>query len=158
MSPSVSVSFDCTPLRSIARWDVPLDLAPEKQESRARMRQAAGRHGLHNSYYLSNGNCEFHLTSDPEVGWLVFRFEGIVLTDPDDRFTRLLDLSVELDGAVCDWLTAAAVAWFRETVVQAVRTEFDRYTESSDPQRTRQRLEHVELEMVGCGGFVGMGV
>jgi hypothetical protein len=158
MSHSVSISFDCTPLRSIARWDVPLDVAPDQEENRARMRRAAERHGLHNSYYLSKGYCEFHLTNDPDVGWLAFRFEGTVLTDPHDHRTRALDLSVELDGAVCDWLTASAVEWFRETVVQAVRTEFDRYIDSSDPERTRQRLEHVEVEMVGCGGFVGMGV
>jgi hypothetical protein len=158
MSPSVSISFDCTPLRSIARWDDPLDVAPGQQEILARMRRAAQRHGLHNSYYLSNGNCEFHLTNDPEIGLLAFRFEGTVLTDPHDCQTHLLDLSVELDGAVCDWLTASAVAWFRETVVQAVRTEFNRYIQSSDLERTRQRLENVEAEMVGCGGFVGMGV
>ncbi len=158
MSDSVSVSFDCTPLRSVARWDVPPDAPPGEREDHARLRRAAKRHGLHNSYYLSNGYVEFHLTNDPEVGLLAFRFDGSILTDSQDRRTRLLDLSVELDGAACDWLTASAVEWFRATVVQAVRTDFDRYIESRDLERTRQRVERVEMEMVNCGGFVGMDV
>jgi hypothetical protein len=158
MSTPVAVSFECTPLRSIARWDVAPDVALVQQRDLARMRRAAQRHGLHNSYYLSNGYCEFRLTNDPEVGLLAFRFEGTVLTDPDDRRTRSLDLSVELDAGVCEWLTASAVDWFRETVIQAVRVEFDRYIDSGDLAPGRQRLERIEAEMVNCGGFVGMGV
>ena len=156
MSQSVSVSFDCTPLRTIARWDAPPDVAP--QENHGRLRRAAECHGLYNSYYLSNGSCEFHLTNDAEVGLLAFQFEGTVLTDAHDQRTQWLDLSVELSGTVCDWLTAEALEWFRKTVVQAVRIEFDLYIASSDPERTRQRLEHVEAEMVSCRGFIGMGV
>ncbi len=156
MSQSVSVSFDCTPLRSIARWDGPPDVA--LQDNHVRLRRAAEWNGLYNSYYLSNGSCEFHLTNDAEVGLLEFRFEGTVLTDAHDQRTQWLDLSVRPGGSVCDWLTAAALEWFRTTVIQAVRIEFDLFLASSDPQRTRQRLEHVEAEMVSCRGFVGMGV
>ena len=158
MSTPVSVSFECTPLRSIARWGLSPDATPDQQEGLARLRKAAQRHGLHNSYYLSKGRCEFHVTSDPQVGLLVFRFEGTVLTDPHDRRTRTLDLQVELDAAVCEWLTAPAVEWFRETVVQAVRVEFDRYIDSGDLEAARQRLERTEAEMLRGGGFTGMDV
>ena len=158
MSTPVAVSFECTPLRSIARWDAPPDVAPDQQEDLARLRRAAERHGLHNSYYLSHGYCEFHLTNDPEIGLLAFRFEGTVLTDSHDRRTRSLDLHVELDADVCEWLTASAVEWFRETVLQAVRIEFDRYINSGDQAPARRRLERVEAEVASCGGFVGMGV
>ena len=158
MSEPVHVSFDCTPLRSIARWDVPPDVLPGEEEDRTRLRRAAERHGLHNSYYLSNGYCEFHLTNDPNIGMLAFRFEGSVLTDSEDRRTSFLDLAVELDGAVCDWLTVLAVEWFQATVVQAVRAEFDRYIENSDLERTRQRARRVEMEIEHCHGFVGMDV
>ena len=158
MNTPVAVSFECTPLRSIARWDVSPDVTPDQRADIARLRRAAERHGLHNSYYLSNGHCEFHLTNHPEVGLLAFRFEGTILTDPRDRRTRSLEISVELDAEVCDWLTPSAIEWFRETVVQAVRIEFDRYIDSGDPARASQRLERIEAEMVSGGGFVGMGV
>jgi hypothetical protein len=158
MGTSVSISFECKPLRSITRWDVPLDAAEEQQQAQARVRQAAQRHGLHNSYYLSNGFCECHLTNDPAVGLLVFRFEGTVLTDQNDRRTHSLDLHVQLDAEICDWLTAPAVEWFRESVRQAVRVEFDHYIESRDLERARQRLDHIEADMVDCGGFVAVGV
>ena len=128
---SFSLCFLCLyAVAVIARWDAPLDVGP--QDDHIRLRLAAERHGLHNSYYLSNGYCEFHLTNDAEVGLLAFRFHGTVLTDPRDQRTHSLDLSVDLSGAVCDWLTAAALEWFRATVVQAVRIEFDRYIASSD--------------------------
>jgi hypothetical protein len=158
MSTPVAVSFECTPLRSIARWGVSPDVTPDQQEALARLRKAAQRHGLHNSYYLSSGHCEFHLTNDPQVGLLAFRFEGTVLTDPHDRRTRALDLHVELAAEVCEWLTASAVRWFRETVVQAVRVEFDRYIDSGDLEAARQRLARIEAEMADGGGFAGMGV
>ena len=52
--------------------------------------------GLHNSYYLHHASCVFHLTNDPRVGMLEFRFEGTVLTDAEDRSAIESDLEVEL--------------------------------------------------------------
>ena len=52
MSNFVDISFDCLPLRSVPRFDTPLDDAPpETVEFGRRVRQAVAKHGQFNSYY-----------------------------------------------------------------------------------------------------------
>ena len=121
------ISFDCLPLHCVSRLDPPLDLLPECQTQYARIRRALEVYGPQNSYYLSSGVCEFRLSSDPAVGTLVFAFEGTVLTNADDSRTQFCQLYVDLKEAACDWLTPAALEWFRESVARAVAVEFDRY-------------------------------
>jgi len=147
------------PLRSVPRFDVPLDDAgPEVVEFSKRVRRAATKHGQYNTYYLHNAQCVFHLTNDEKIGMVGFRFEGTVLTDTDDLKTLGCDLAIELAAEVCDWLTAGAVAWLKETVVHAVRVEFDRYIRAGDLERTIQRLEKLRAESDAQGGFMGMGL
>jgi hypothetical protein len=154
----VEISFDCLPLRSIGRFDVPLDASPELAAFCERVKHAAAKHGLHNSYYLHHAKCIFHLTNDPQHGVLEFQFEGTVLTDPEDRRTLRCDLHAELRHETCDWLVQPVVAWFAETVSQAVRVEFDRYIAAGDLQRTVQRAEQIQAESDARGGFMGMGL
>ena len=118
MSRHVDIAFDCVPLRSIARFDVPLDAAPELVAFSKRVRLAMAKHGVHNAYYLHRAACTFHLTNDEQLGTVTFRFEGAMLTDSADMKTIACDLDVELQAVVCDWLTADAVAWLAETVRQ----------------------------------------
>ena len=159
MSNFVDISFDCLPLRTIPRFDSPLDdTTPEAEEFARRVRRAVNKHGQFNSYYLYDAQCVFHLTNDEKVGMVAFRFEGTVLTNSDDLKTRDCDLEVELAGEACDWLTADAVAWLRESVSHAVRVEFDRYIHAGDLQRTIQRLEKLRAESDARGGFLGMGL
>ena len=158
MNHCVDITFDCLPLRSIGRFDVPIDASPEYEALAVRVRQAAEKHGLHNSYYLHNAKCVFHLTSDPEFGMLEFRFDGTVLTDPDDQATLRCDLSVQLQRETCDWLTAPVVEWFVETVTWAVQVEFDRYIAAGDLQKTIQRMENLQTDSDAHGGFLGMGL
>ena len=87
-----------------------------------------------------------------------FRFEGTVLTDPNDRKTIACDLLVELEKETCDWLTAPAVDWLKETVSEAVKIEFDRYIEAGDLQKTIQRIERLQAEADARGGYMGMGL
>jgi hypothetical protein len=155
---NVSISFDCTPLRSIERWDIPLDASYEFRERCRRMQRAIEVHGAHNSYYLFNGLCEYHLTNDADVGALAFAFEGTLLTDGEDLRTLFAQLHVELQSETCDWLSRAVIAWYRETVTRAVMIEFDRYIASRDRSQTRMRLEAIELHCNTQGGFVGMGL
>ena len=89
---------------------------------------------------------------------LEFRFEGTVLTDPEDQETLRCDLRCDLHEETCDWLTQPVVAWFGETVSQAVRVEFDRYIAAGDLQRTLKRAEQTEAESDAQGGFKGMGL
>lgn len=154
----VEITFDCFPLRSVGRFDVPLDASPAEEALSARMRRAAEKHGLHNSYYLCNARCVFHLTNDDQVGMIEFAFEGTVLTDADDRKTLACDLNVELRREVCHWLTAPVVRWFSETVAEAVKVEFNRYIAAGDLQKTIQRQQRLQAESDAQGGFLGMGL
>jgi hypothetical protein len=47
--PAVAITFDCTPLRSVPRLDIPLDASPVYRARLERMQQAVGRHGLRNT-------------------------------------------------------------------------------------------------------------
>ena len=158
MSSHVDIAFDCTPLRSIGRMDVPLDASPAFEALCERIKEAAQRHGLHNTYYLHNARCTYLLTNDQRIGMLEFGFEGTMLTDTEDRKTLHADLQVELLRDTCEWLTEPIVTWFRETVTRALIVEFDRYIEAGDLGRTIQRLEAIEAESDAHGGFLGMGL
>lgn len=158
MNPPVEITFDCLPLRSVGRVDIPLDASPAFQALCQRIREAVARHGLFNTYYLHNARCVYHLTNDSQVGMMEFSFEGTVLTDAEDRKTVRADLAVELRREVCDWLTEPVVAWFRETVGRAVMVEFDRFIAAGDLARTVERMARIEAESDAHGGFLGFGL
>ena len=92
----VEISFDCLPLRSIGRLDVPLDASPKYQALCHRIKTAMEKHGSLNAYYLYNARCVFHLTNHSQLGMLQFSFEGTVLTDAEDLHAKSSDLMVEL--------------------------------------------------------------
>ncbi len=154
----VQIEFDCLPLRSLPRFDAPPDATPRQEALALSIRQAVHKHGTHNTFYLYNARCVFHLTNDPNVGMLEFGFHGTVLTDADDLAAQSCDLEVELNRDVCDWITTPVVDWFRETVSRAVQVEFDRYIAAGDLQKTVERMERLAVEMDAGGGFVGMGL
>ena len=158
MAQPVEISFDCLPLRSLGRLDVPLDGSPGLRAQAERVQKAIRTHGLHNTYYLHHARCVFHLTSDPAVGMIEFRFEGTVLTDEQDSRAVRCDLDVGLVGETCDWLTEPIVSWFRETVCRAVLVEFDRFIAAGDLKRTIERLARLEAESDARAGFLGMGL
>lgn len=152
----VDIQFDCLPLRSVARWDPPLDASPELHDFYLRLKQAHVTHGAHNTYYLHHAQCIYRLTNAADIGRLEFRFEGVVLTDQADRQTVGSDLRVELVRDTCTWITQPVVAWFCETVEHAVRVEFDRYIQAGDLDRTRQRIAELEKRSDQSEGFLGM--
>lgn len=154
----IDITFDCLPLRSVRRLDVPIDASPEYEELVTGIRQATEKHGLHNTYYLYQAKCIFRLTNDPDVGMIEFRFDGTVLTDPDDRETHGCDLRVELQRETCDWLTEPVVEWFAETVTRAVQVEFDRFIAAGNLEKTIERMEKLQAESDTHGGFLGMGL
>ena len=152
----VEIEFDCLPLRSIGRVDVPLDASPKYQQFCQRVQAAMEKHGAHNAYYLHNARCRFHLTNHPELGLLEFRFEGTLLTDASDTRSAHADLEVSLERETCAWLTEPIVQWFQDTVRRAVLVEFDRYIEAGDLEKTRQRIATLQAASDEAGGFVGM--
>jgi hypothetical protein len=156
MARSADISFDCLPLRSIGRTDIPLDASPAFRARCERILEALARHGAHNTYFLYNAACVFHLSNQPDFGTIEFRFEGTALTDETDRKTLLCDLHVELVRETCDWLTEPVVAWFTATVPIVVRVEFDQYIAAGDLKQTVARIERLRSETDQQGGFVGM--
>jgi hypothetical protein len=152
----VDITFDCLPLRSVGRLDVPIDASPKFRELCTRVKAAIEKHGSHNTYYLYNARCIYHLVNADDTGVAEFRYEGVVITDPEDRRTKRCDLQVELLRETCDWLTEPVVQWFRETVTQAVAVEFDRYIEAGDLEQAKNRIEQVQAASDEAGGYLGM--
>jgi hypothetical protein len=156
MSQWVEITFDCLPLRSVGRLDIPIDASPKYRQRCESIKQALEKHGSHNSYYLYNAQCIYHLVNHPEQGAVHFKVEGTVLTDDGDCTTKLCDLHVELVRETCDWLSEPIVEWFAETVTQSIRVEFDRYIEAGDLAAAQKRIEKLQAESEAAGGFLGM--
>lgn len=151
----VEIAFRCLPLRSVTSFALPVDASAEMEQIYRNLRAAAQKHGLHNSYYLYDGSCIFHLTNHDQIGTITFSFAGAVLTDADDLHTLRSDLEVQLTGEVCEWLVAPVVDWFADTVRVAVKVEFDRFIAAGDLQKTIQRLEQLQAASDAQGGFLG---
>lgn len=152
----VEITFDCLPLRTITRLDIPLDASPKYRARCERILAALEKHGKHNAYYLYNASCVYHLVNSATTGLLQFTFEGTVLTDESDLRTQLVDVHVELAGETCDWLTEPVRHWFLESVRRAVAMEFDRYIAAGDLERARERVARIQSASDDAGGFVGM--
>ena len=76
MNQWVEISFDCLPLRSVGRLDIPLDASPKYRERCLRVKAALEKHGSHNTYFLYNAQCIYRLTNRDDVGMIQFTFEG----------------------------------------------------------------------------------
>jgi Fe-S cluster assembly iron-binding protein IscA len=152
----VDISFDCMPLRSMARLDPPLDASPALVAKYDRIKEAIAEHGTYNTYFLHNAVCRFFVTNDPAHGMIAFRFEGVVFTDEEDSRARQASLRVTLDKETCPWLEQHVVKWFEETVTQAVVVEFNRFIGAGDAEQTKKRKEQMERALEARGGFVGM--
>lgn len=156
MGPYVDISFDCLPLRSVGRLEIPADASPKFRARCAGIQEALAKHGSHNSYYLYNAQCTFHLTNETEVGVIQFAFDGTLLTDDADERSRRCDLRVELKRETCDWLTEPIVEWFRETVSHAVAVEFNRFIAAGDLAKTVARIQALQAQSDAREGFLGM--
>jgi len=155
---AVAIEFECTPLRSVPRLDIPLDASPVFRRRLERMQRAVAAHGVRTSYYLTEGTCTFRLTNDPVSGWVQFSFEGTVLTDDADRRTAGSDLEIALVRETCDWLTQPAVEWLTLSVRYAVEAEFDRYIAAGDLARVLERQAREQAASDAAGGFLGMNL
>ena len=156
MSRWVEIAFDCLPLRSVTRLDVPIDASPKYRQRCEAIKRAIEKHGSHNTYFVFNATGVFHLTNRDDFGTLEFRFDGTVITDGADMRAQHADLNVELVRETCDWLTAPVVDWFAQSVQHAVCVDFDRYIEAGDLQKTKERIARLQVEIEKTGGHVGM--
>ena len=152
----VEIQFDCLPLRSVGRLDIPIDASPRYRQQCERVKSAIDKHGTFNTYYLYNARCVFHVLNSPDSGSIEFSFEGTVITNGSDERCQHCDLTVELDKETCDWLTKPIANWFGETVSRAVAVEFDRYIAAGDLAQTRERIEKIQAASDEADGFLGM--
>lgn len=156
MSSWVEISFDCLPLRSVGRIDIPLDASPNYRARCERIAAAIKKHGRHNAYYVYNAQCQFHFTNDAQIGSVCFQFEGTVMTDASDTKAQQVDLQVELSWENCEWLNEPIVQWLSETVRHAAQVEFDRYIQAGDLSKTQQRVDELQQQLDQSDGFLGM--
>ena len=157
MEPVVDIAFDCLPLRSVGRVDVPLDASPAYRQRCERLQQAVDAHSAENAYFLYNARCVYHLANSEVDGMLRFSFEGTVLTDRSDCKAERAELAVELAGQTCGSVSPEVEAWLRGAVERAVLIEFDRFISAG---RLAARLDELaEMQSVAdLADFAGMNV
>ncbi len=127
MGPHVDIAFDCLPLRSVGRVDVPLDASPAYRARCERLQKAIDTHGTLNAYFLYNSRCVYRLANSDIEGMLRFSFDGTVMTDHSDCKADGADLTVELTAETCGGLPPEVLAWYGRVVERAVLIEFDRF-------------------------------
>jgi hypothetical protein len=125
--PAVDIAFDCLPLRSIARLDVPLDASDALRRRSERIKAAIEAFGAERSYFLYNARCVFRFANSEVDGVCRFEFEGAVRTDAGDRKCEQTMLDVRLVSETCGGLPPVVETWLADRVRQAVAIEFDRF-------------------------------
>ncbi|SMP74326.1 hypothetical protein SAMN06265222_117110 [Neorhodopirellula lusitana] len=152
----VEFEFDCLPLRSLGRLDVPLDASPAYEAFVLKVKAALSKHGAHNTYFLHHAICRFHLTNDPNNGQIEFQVEGVVMTGENDIKTKAVDLNITLSKETCPWLNEPSVEFLAESVKHAVAIEFDRYIQAGDLTKTKERIDAMSEQIEEGDGFQAM--
>jgi hypothetical protein len=123
----VDVEFDCVPLRTIGRLDIPLDASDAQRRRAAHMQSAINSYGVERTYFLQNARCVFRFANSDVEGVCRFEFEGIARTDAGDRKCEEVILEVALVSETCGGVPSVVQEWLIERVRQAVAIEFDRF-------------------------------
>jgi hypothetical protein len=154
MQPHVDIAFDCLPLRSVGRLDVPLDASPALRARAQQLQRAIEVHGTQNAYFLYNTRCVFRLANSEIENMLRFTFDGTVLTDRSDCKSDRADLTIELAAETCGTIPADVLAWFRGVVRRAVLIEFDHFIAAGSLAARVNALENVD-SIAALSGFAG---
>ncbi len=157
MEPLVDIAFDCLPLRSVGRVDVPLDASPAFRSRCQQLQRAIDTHGTANAYYLYNTRCVLRLANSDVINMVRFSFDGTVITDLSDCKADRADLAVELMAETCGGLPADVLAWFRSVVERAVLIEFDHFIAAGSLAARVTQLGKV-ASVADLADFAGMGV
>jgi hypothetical protein len=157
MKPIVDIAFDCLPLRSVGRVDVPLDASPSFRARCEQLQRAIDTYGTRNAYYLYNTRCVYRLANSDVENMLRFSFEGTVFTDRSDAKADRAELTVELQAETCGAVPAEVLAWFRDVIKKAVLIEFDHFIAAG---RLAQRVNDLGTvdSVADLSGFAGMNV
>jgi hypothetical protein len=125
--PRVDIAFDCFPLRSVSRLDIPLDASDAFRRRAEKMKAAINAWGADRSYFLYNAQCIVRFANSEVDGICRFAFEGAVQTDAGDRKCDQTMLDVSLVSETCGGVPSQVEAWLADRVRQAVVIEFDRF-------------------------------
>lgn len=125
--PRIEIAFDCLPLRSLGRLDVPLDATDGFRRRAERIKAALAEYGAEGTYYLYNAYCVFRFANSEYDGACRLEFEGVVRTDAGDRTCRETHLDVWLTSDTCGGASQEVANWLADRVRQAAAIEFDRF-------------------------------
>jgi hypothetical protein len=157
MENAVDIAFDCLPLRSVSRVDVPLDASPAFRARCEHLKQAIDAHGSENAYFVYNAHCVYRLANSDIDGMLRFKFEGTVITDRSDAKAQRAELAVQLVGDTCGGLPDEVIEWFSSMVERAVLIEFDRFIAAGSLAARVDQLGQVS-ELASLADFAGMNL
>jgi hypothetical protein len=157
MESEVDIAFDCLPLRSVSRVDVPIDASPAFRARCQQLQKAIDAHGAENSYFLYNTHCVFRLANSSVENMLRFAFDGTLMTDRSDAKADRADLSITLAAETCGGVPPEVLAWFRGVVERAVLIEFDRFISAGRLEARVSELGDV-ASVATLSGFAGMNV
>ena len=119
MDTPVEIAFDCLPLKSVGRMDVPMDASPTYRDRYEKLQAVLQAHGPERTYYLYNAHCIFRFANSEVDGMARFGFEGLVRTDASDSLTELVELEVNLAGETCGGIPNEATSWLAQQVSKA---------------------------------------
>jgi hypothetical protein len=154
MQPYVDIAFDCLPLRSVGRLDVPLDASPALRARLGQLQRAIDVHGTENAYFLYNTRCVYRLANSDVENMLRFTFDGILVTDRSDCKADRADLAIELAAETCGTIPSDVLAWFRGVVRRAVLIEFDHFIAAGSLAARVSDLGKIE-SIAELRGFAG---
>jgi hypothetical protein len=157
MQPVVDIAFDCLPLRSLPRVDIPLDASPAFRARCERLRKSLDGHDGENAYYLYNTRCTYRLANSDIDNMLRFSFDGTLVTDRSDCKADRAELDIVLTAETCGGVPPAAMDWLRGIVRRAVLIEFDRFIADGQLASRKRELGSVD-SIVGLSNFAGMNV
>jgi hypothetical protein len=153
----VDIAFDCLPLRSISRLDVPLDASDALRRRAERIKAAIEAFGAERTYYLYNARCVFRFANSEVVGVCRFNFDGFVRTDAGDRRCEHTLLEIRLVSETCGGMAEPVQAWLVERVRQAAAIEFDRFIAAGQLAVRRDEADN-DHTLGDISGLGGMGV
>lgn len=157
MDPVVDIAFNCLPLRSIARVDIPIDASSDFRARSERLQQAIKSHASENAYFLYNTRCTYRLANSDIDNMLRFSFDGAVITDRSDGKADRADLDIVLTAETCGGVPPAVLDWLSDMINRAVIIEFDRFISEGQLAARVTELGSVD-SIVDVAGFAGMDV
>jgi hypothetical protein len=151
----IEIAFDCLPLRSLGRLDIPLDASDAFRSRAERIKAALAEFGAERTYYVYNAHCVFRFANSEFDGACRFEFEGVVRTDAGDRKCQDAQLEVRLASETCGGVPAEVEVWLASQVRRGVAVEFDRFIAAGQLERAAQASD---IPLANLGGPAGMGV